>query len=381
MTDVHVLGMHGMGDCIHARAIIRQLLERHDRVWLETPWPCLYHDLVSDGRLIIINKASALRTQKKNAQREANAYSKKLPARTVPKLRIWYPPDLVRKQGSVLGAMLHATSVDKEQYDFMLPVPDRWQRRAEVLLRSLRRNDDHRPLLIIRPLVDRTEWKGCTARNPDHLAYRDLLTVFQHRFFTISIADLVPNVEWLTAGALPADAIFHRGELDIEIIAGLVQQAALTYASPGFMVPLSQAVGTPSICVFGGYENGSSFSLGAKLTPHLPVEPITPCQCFSHTHRCNKKIDVAAAARRIVTFIEDHVNVNPADSRQAIHWYEADQLVGPDQALHESGRTGVPDCVVAADVATVGGGVRGERGTHGEGGDGQRADSPPLCGN
>ncbi|HJW51771.1 MAG TPA: hypothetical protein VJ501_07160, partial [Burkholderiaceae bacterium] len=253
MGDVHVLGMHGMGDCIHARAIIRQLLQRYARVWLETPWPCLYHDLVESGKLILINKRSRLRTQAKNAERERAAFSKRRPPFGAAQVRIWYPPALVRERGSVLGAMLHATKLDESHYDFSLPLPDAWQIRAAELIEALAPT---KPILIYRPLVERTEWNGCAARNPDAAAYRHLLEVIRDQFYVISVADLEPGVEWLTGDEMPADVQFHRGELDIEILAALTQRAALTFASPGFLVPLSQALAVPSVCVFGGYENG-----------------------------------------------------------------------------------------------------------------------------
>ncbi len=41
---IYIRGMHGMGDCIHQRAVIRQLLDRHE-IWLETSWPQIYHDM------------------------------------------------------------------------------------------------------------------------------------------------------------------------------------------------------------------------------------------------------------------------------------------------------------------------------------------------
>jgi ADP-heptose:LPS heptosyltransferase len=301
--DLHVLGMHGMGDCIHARAVIRQLVQRHERVWLETPWPCLYHDLAAPNKLMLINKVSSLRTQRKNAEREARAFSKGRPPGGTPQLRIWYPPDYVRQHGSVLGAMLAATKLDPDQYDFTLPLPDAWQQRADALIKKLAPG---KPILIYRPLVLRPEWQGCAARNPDFAAYCALFDLIRDDFFCISVADLVPKIEWLVGGPMPADARFHHGELDVEILAALTQRAALTFASPGFMVPLSQALGVPSVCVFGGYENGSSFSLGAKLAPHLAIEPINPCACFMHTHQCDKRIDMPLAEYHLRNFIAEY---------------------------------------------------------------------------
>jgi hypothetical protein len=301
MGDLLIQGMHGLGDNIHSRAAIRQLLPRYARVWLETPWPCLYHDLTASGKLMLLNKESKLRTQRKNAEREAAAFSKGKPPKNTQQLRIWYPPDAVRKHGSVLAAMLCTARLNPDLFDFSLPLPDAWQQRAAQLIEVLA---PAKPIMIYRPLVERTEWQGCAARNPDAVAYRALFDAIREQFFCISIADLVPKVEWLSGGAMPADMHFHKGELDVEILAALVQRAALTFASPGFLIPLSQALGVPSVCVFGGYESGSSFSLGARLSPHLAIEPVTPCACFSHTHQCDKRINLPVAEMRLRRFVQ-----------------------------------------------------------------------------
>lgn len=290
-----VQGMHGLGDNLHQRAIIRQLMEEHE-VYLETSWPCVYHDLIAAG-LKLVAKDSRLRTQKKNAKREHGAFAEppSKPARTT---RIWYPPDLVRQHGSVLGAMCAATGT--EVADFSLPVPPAWQDRAQ---RWLDRWRPQKPLLIYRPLIERTEWSGCATRNPDHRAYASLLRAIRERFFVVSVADLVPKVEWAVGEDIKPDVALHQGELDIETLAALVQRAALVYCSPGFAAPLAQAVGTPVVCVFGGYENSKSFSAGARFSRYLGIDTRHPCQCFSHVHACDKRIDLEPATRRLLEFI------------------------------------------------------------------------------
>src|SRR3546814_11219998 len=45
---------------------------------------------------------------------------------------------------------------------FDLPIPQNWTEKADAWLRKW--NPD-RPLMIYRPLVERTEWSGCAARN------------------------------------------------------------------------------------------------------------------------------------------------------------------------------------------------------------------------
>jgi ADP-heptose:LPS heptosyltransferase len=121
------------------------------------------------------------------------------------------------------------------------------------------------------------------------------------------VADLVPGIEWMVGQPVEVDYQLHRGELEFEALAALVARAKLVYCSPGFAVVLAQAVGCPSICVFGGYENGTSYTLGARFTPHLPIEPIRPCLCFQHNHNCQKAIDLDKANKQIEAFLNANI--------------------------------------------------------------------------
>ncbi|MBZ9921906.1 hypothetical protein LB579_29895, partial [Mesorhizobium sp. BR1-1-7] len=67
-----IRGMHGLGDNLHQRAVIRQLMPRFD-VYLESSWIAPYHDLIADG-LKVLHKRTVLRTQSKNADRERNLF-------------------------------------------------------------------------------------------------------------------------------------------------------------------------------------------------------------------------------------------------------------------------------------------------------------------
>lgn len=292
-----VNGMHGLGDNLHQRAIVRELMKTWD-VWLETPWPCLYHDL---GNLKLVGRGSRLRTQAKNAQRESARYSDvPVPADTR-SLAVRYPPDAVRQRGSVLAAMAAQCAV--EPGDFRIPIRPEWAARAQELLEKWAPD---RPVLVVRPLVERKEWGGCRNRNPDAQVYRKLFDGIRERFFVVSLADLEPGKEWLSGDALPADVSLHAGELDIEAMAGLFGQAAAVYTAPGFAVILAQAVGTPVVSVFGGYESSASFSAGAAFSPYLGLDPARPCQCFSHVHNCDKRMDVEVARKRMREFLDEH---------------------------------------------------------------------------
>ncbi len=295
MTALLVRGMHGLGDNLHQRAVLRQLMQRHE-VWLESSWVAPYHDLVAQG-LKVIQKPTALRTQAKNAQRERRQFTKARPPRSAKPLQVWYRPDEVRAAGSVLGAMCRNTGTDFEASDFRMPVPDRWRDRARALIGA-----PDRPIMVYRPLVERREWGGCAARNPNRFDYTALYAAIRAGFHVISIADLVPNVEWLASAPADADQEFHRGEFDFEALAGLFSLASLVYCSPGFAVILAQAVGAAAACIFGHYERAYSFSAGARFSPYLGIEPINPCDDFRHDASRDKSIDLPAARRRLETF-------------------------------------------------------------------------------
>jgi len=293
--------MHGLGDNIRQRALLRQLMQDHD-IWLESSWVSVYHDLIADG-LKVVHKATALRTQTKNARRERDAFAVGRPRASAKVMQVWYQPAEVRRHGSVMAAMCAAAGCNIAKADFRLPVPGSWLAKATPWLR-LWGYDGRKPIMVYRPLVMRTEWGGCAARNPDEQAYAALFDLIREQFFVVSVADLViPNVEWMTGLACEADATVHKGELEFEALAALTSLASLVFCSPGFAGVLGQAVGTPVVCVFGGYEKSSFFFGGAKDAPMLGIDPVDPCECFSHSHGCRKEIDMAAAKARLTAFI------------------------------------------------------------------------------
>lgn len=294
-------GMHGLGDNVHQRALIRRVLATSDSdVWLHTPWPCLYHDLVGERFHVLPPARTTLRTQRKNVQRENDNYSRQRPHPLITRKKIWYDTPCIRASGSIVGGMLRNTLLQElDGADFSLPVPDTW--RAKALARIARPD---RPIMVLRPLVDRREWNGCSTRNPDPAAYAALYNAIRARFFVVSIADLVANVEWIVGPRLHADVELHAGELDVEGVAGLIASAALTFCSPGFALVLSQAVGTPVVCVYGGRESSRFYEYGARFAPTLGIDPVKPCECFLPQHQCNKRIDLANAHERIGNFLE-----------------------------------------------------------------------------
>lgn len=299
-----IQGMHGMGDNVHQRAIVRYFLEHGYSIDLETSWVSMYHDMLGP-KLRLVRKPTHLRTQTKNAEREAGLFAAPIAGRDRGQafdrvVKVHYRPDTVRRLRGVLAAMCDQCGVPLEGADFRLPVPEEWKSRAMKKIGG----PFGKPIMVYRPLVDRpSDWGGCNARNPDHEAYFTLAgNAARAGFHVVSVADLEPGKEWEVGIPFQAHVTLHKGELAFEELAGLLSVATLAFGSPGFIVPLSQAVGTAVVCVFGGYEQGYSFSAGRKFAPYLPINPVHPCDCFSHTHKCDKTINLDEARYRVNEF-------------------------------------------------------------------------------
>ena len=201
-----------------------------------------------------------------------------------------------------------------------MPIAPEWDAQADAVLARL---NPAKPLLIYRPLIaiheaNRLSSQAKVARNPDVDAYHALISAIRDRYFVISLADTMAGVEWEIGPQIQPDAEFHHGELDFETMAALTARAELAFSSPCFMTVLAQAVSTPLICIFGGFEGKESFSAGARYSPWLPIEPINPCACWSPACTHDKTIDLPLAHARIAQFIAElHVNGNLAHTEKA----------------------------------------------------------------
>lgn len=284
--------MHGLGDCLHQRALIRQLVDKYD-LYLETSWPQVYWDIPIN----FIARGTKLRTQLKN-QENSKSYFSDIPSSVFKIIKIFYKPEMVRSCKSVVRAMLKTANLDENDYDFSFCPKPEWIDSAKNLLAP---NVENKPILIYRPLCIRQEWGGCVTRNPDIGAYNYLIELIKKDFFVISIADIKPPAETMVGIPIQADLEFHEGQLSFEQIAGLFALSSLVYTSPGFCAVLARSMGINLITLFGGYEDGNSFSSGKGN--YLAIEPINPCPCFSHRHSCDKRIDVELAKEKIRGFI------------------------------------------------------------------------------
>lgn len=301
-----ITGMFGIGDNLHQRAVIRELMKTYE-VTLETCHGELYHDLVAKG-LKLRFRPTALRAQAKTIARESGWFTAPPASPDAPRRRLGYNKPDIDKWGSIVHALYGMAGLEPVQYpDFSMPVKPEWRENARKLIASWDLKD--KPLLVYRPIVLRREWDG-SQRNPDTAAYNALFATIRNKFFVVSLADLAPRLEWIVGPEQEADIKLHAGELDFPTMAALFAEANLIFSPAGFAPVLAQAVGAPSITIYGGRESFKTTQRGGEhLAPTLGIDPDHPCDCHSMAARCNKcrkHITLEPAIARIADFVKEH---------------------------------------------------------------------------
>jgi hypothetical protein len=320
-------GRYGIGDAIHQRGVLREVMRTHT-VWLRTCHFRVYEDLVEQG-LKLVFKPCNLHAQRKTIERERAFFPHaEEPPASAPRIDLSYNKIEIDKHGSILEAMAGCVGVKARPLDFSLPVRLAW---VSEFRRRFTLDTGGRPLMVYRPIVQRREWNGGN-RNPDPAAYEALFKLVRDGFFVVSVADLIPDVEWLVGPEQSADVKLHAGELTFEDMAVLWQSAAICFCNAGFGPVLAQAVGTPSITVYGGRERfDTTQRAGAHLAPTLGIDKDRPCDCMNERHDCGPKtITLPPAIERAKAFVaaqrrrqeglgdaQDHVRAAEVDRRSA----------------------------------------------------------------
>jgi hypothetical protein len=183
---IFVRGMFGLGDSIYQRAVARERAKR-EPVFLETSWPQLYAGLPN---VHAVRAATPLRTQAKNIAR-ADLHWHPAPRNVAPQ-RFHY----VSSPHSMLQGLLDAWGVQAETVTFDLP--------------AFPAQSPTDPYIVIRPNTIRTEWPA-EARNPRSEYLALAAERLRRDFRIISVADLVPRVEWAIEPLPYADTRYHRG--------------------------------------------------------------------------------------------------------------------------------------------------------------------------
>lgn len=303
---LYIRGMHGMGDNLHQRAVIR-LLRQSYNVTLETSWASLYHDFLAEGDFRVVGRPINLRTQLKNFSRpsEQSLFSPYPPHHHVTNsIRLSYSGSTIAQTPSktITEALFRIAGLGARfaESDFRLPLKPAWVHEAQNL--AWWPND--RPVMVYRPLCMRPEWAGSGVRNANIQDYHTIATMLHKKYFIVSIADLEPGKEWIVGPEYPADLKFHGGEFPFETLAAIFQRADLVLTSGGFAAMLGPAVETPTISVLGGYEPKEWCADGGKFSGYLPIQPMKPCSCGSSGcgNRCSKALDLPYALAMVEGF-------------------------------------------------------------------------------
>lgn len=260
---MNVAGMRGLGDNIYQRAFLGQVREP---VYLETPWPELYLDM---PHVHPVRCATTLRTQSKNMQRHTQWNV--MPRGPVHQIRygsIGIIPGMSQTFGVPPGPLTLP--------HFGLP---------PVAIR---------PYVVVRPVTVREEWRADT-RNPlpEYIAWA-AQEMRRRGFVVVSVADLAPGQEWALDPLPPADICFHSGELPVEELLALVQNAEAVIGGIGWILPACLAARVPAWIVCGGQGGFNA----PELITHPALDPscisfAVPdrfCRCTQKQHNCDKRI-------------------------------------------------------------------------------------------
>ena len=267
-----IKGMMGLGDSIYSRAFVKNF----PGAYLETPWPELFKDI----DVKCVKPTTRLRTQVKNIHRQTQ----------------WHRPTANRtlqiKHGMmpIVRGLRASFRCDPQAFDLpdFGPSPVAGQ------------------YAVVRPATVRAEWRA-DSRNPRPEYVADAAAAAQAAGYTVvSVADLVPGHEWAVGELPPADIRFHAGELHVEQLMALCQNASAIIGGIGWIVPFSIASGVPALVICGG--QGGFNSPGHITDPIMDlsntefVVPDNFCMCREKTHDCDKTI--SGFDSRIARWIE-----------------------------------------------------------------------------
>lgn len=283
MIPTVIDGMHGLGDNLYQRAVLRHY-HPEGRLYLQTSWPQLYADM---PHVHPIRKPNVtLRTQAKNAATADGFHAAPEGRRINRKL------SYVRRPGSILEALCASLEIRAPARFDMTGPPVNPVRDTRYV--------------VVRPATVRTEWRA-DARNPrpEYIA-RAAEAAQAAGFSVISVADLKEGEEWALEPLPPADVTLHRGELSVMNLLEVIAGAAGVIGGVGFLTCAALAYNVPQLLIFGGWghDNHPGRILGPGLDTSRIVQavPDPMCMCHDGLHDCPRSI--AGMDRHIAAFLD-----------------------------------------------------------------------------
>lgn len=274
-------GMHGLGDNIYQRAVLKAYHPARD-IYLVTSWPQLYADL--QHVQCVKHPNVRLRTQSRNAD-EQPVRAWRMPPAGAERYRWHY----VSHGGTILESLCDELGIRPPTLDMDGPAAGP----APIA----------EPYVVIRPATIRTEWRA-DSRNPrpEYLA-EAAAAARRAGYKVVSVADLKAEEEWPLDPLPRADVTYHGGELRLGALLSLVAGSSAVIGGVGWLVPAALAYRVPMLLIYGGW--GTHNGPGRIFDPRVDASRVTQlmpdnfCMCATSSHECNKTIsDVGAKIDR-----------------------------------------------------------------------------------
>jgi hypothetical protein len=279
---IKVITHQGLGDNIYARPFVEALARRYRKICVETPFPELY----SDEYLFSKPQTKLLPTQQKNVDEKPIDFwtTEKKFEKTITlisnrmKTDNWSITEGLQEIIQQHDAVRFLPPANLLHYD---PNPG-WAHKIEPILQSF-----VKPVCLVKLPTQRKDF-NLPARNP-HTRYFQLFIENNPQYTYINITQENES-EWLE-DYVP-EGIDCTMELNLHAMIGAVDSVDMVLCPPSFMLPLSLALHTNCVCIFGGYCHPELL-----LDPRIDrdrlcvIAPDPFCHCLKANHNCKKEID------------------------------------------------------------------------------------------
>ena len=297
--DVFIRAYYGIGDNFYTRPFIKEMVKKYRTVYLETCLPQLYYDIKNIK--FVFPDAMNLRCQNKIVRNlpEDTWVEKPKDIRSIEMPSYW--------NGFRMGLNVKEyfdLFYPCDNYDFKFKCPTQWIEEAKVLRDKIMKRYPGKKLCIVRQPTVRNEWKH-SSRAPEPKYYKEAYDVIKKDYVTVSIADIEKGKEeFYKNEKANSDVEYHRGQLSIEMILGLIQIADLVLCCNSFYLVAGIAMDTPTFCIWGGSIPHDILVYDAmKLGNYETVIPDNFCGCLEHNHDCDKTINVETLRSKLSKFI------------------------------------------------------------------------------
>jgi hypothetical protein len=260
-------GMYGLGDNFYMIPVVREAIKKWKNrapLILRTPWPQLWRSQFIKEELLLAPTGTSLRTQLKNEHASREYYDMSF-SKAILKF------DYCRFHGkgdSVWEGLQKSLNV-KGPYHLSLKDHE-WVDNMKT------------KTAIIRPCTLREEWSA-PSRNckPKYIQYAiDQLNEMGYN--TIVIADIEKGKEKYEGGRPKRAHIYYeKGQLSLMDMMYLFSTCSIAVGPVGFIVPMSIAIGTPSVILHGGAGgwNAPNLIQAPGRGKPIHVTPTNHCLC------------------------------------------------------------------------------------------------------